>query len=1038
MTSFVNSGLNQRFSAIFYNKLIAIVDYDPLVNYTLSPSCDGILAEYNAQNSDSTIWSWAGQQVSGSQVFRPLFQSNTVYYTQAEMLSEWSCYADQEIIHVVNNISPKFIYPDSVCLGDTLFLKSTLHSPVNVVWHIGSDTVSGSNPYLITSQAGTTPVWVELIRAGVCTDTLLLDSIAVGQAQAAWMTSKNVICEGEILYLEGLDTTQTSYMWEVNGQIQTGESSANYGFSSANSGMFEIKLATENGACIAEQRDTVFVQNPTASFQINQTSHCYPTQIDFQNTSVNAVDYLWDFGNGDTSHLENPSFTFLQYPSSPVWLKVIDSLGCVDSTMRTDFENFETNISINTVEGCAPLSVQLESSGTSVNQWYWDLGNGVTSTDSIVNFVYTDTGAYTVTLIAQSLFGCTDTVTVNNAVIVHDVFINPVVQLSSNACAPAQYGFQANAHEPYTIVWDFGDGTSSSLANTNHFYLNSGQYQVQIEATSVQGCSVQMDIPNLAEVIGPTALFSPTNSVCLGDSSQFVNLSSDASLYTWYFGNGQSSNDVNPNISYAHSGLYDVTLIATDTFGCSQSLTIPQAAQVFDLPNPQFYFLDSIQCEDEVISMSVLANNYTMNTYFDGIFNTNQTMFFPDNIGWASFQLIETDSNGCINEYVDSVFIEDVVQPTISSINSICEDITLFQLQVDVPGGIWSGNGIDSSGNIHPDALGFGQYQYQYTYGNNCPAHDSILVKIDEKFNANFLLPNTVCQEDTTIYFQAVNDTGYWFVNGLSSNAFVNPTHLAIGNIAVSHVISNGACYDSVRHDMEVRPLPNLDVVIDQNELCFESELSIQGHLSPEYDQIWQAYHKETDSTHFFNQIPTFNQAGSWGIVLKLSDQFGCANSDSLGMVFMLDSIAPSSPEVIRSTVIDNEFTYTEWKSVDDLQKIWGYRIWRTDSEGNKALVDSVDLTTNYFTDYDARVHDEHYEYEITSINKCDLKNKASIGNSILLEGETVNGASNVFQWNPYVHWDEGVDYYELQVLTPENIWQTIKVVPGHINVTDY
>ncbi len=1023
---------------LYYYNYIAIQSYSPTVDYSISATCDGLAADYEALNSDSTIWSWPGNVSHGNLESRSLLQSNTVYYTHVDMLSETSCHASFEVIHVTNSVELKFFHADTICLGDTLFLHSTVGYPVNNTWHVGSDTAVGAYAYIVPNQSGIIPVWVELDRPGVCSDTILLDSVFVRNAEANWFSQKGVICVGEELQIQAQDTTQLSYVWQIDGMTQTNANQSDWLFSSTVSDTFEISLQVQNEACMSEFKDTIRVQGPTADFQINQQSNCYPTQVDFVNTSVGAISWDWDFGTGSTSQTQNPSYTFQQFPAVPVWLKVTDSLGCMDSVMSHDFEDFQADISIPTAEGCAPLSVQLKSSGTNAVQWNWDLGNGTISTDSIVNYVYADTGAYQVKLITTSQFGCTDTIIVDNAVIVHDVFINPVIQLSSNACAPAQYGFQANSFGANSVQWSFGDGTSSALENTNHFYLNPGSYNVHVEATSAEGCSADLDLPNAVQVIGPTALFTPANPTCLGDSSHFVNLSTDAAVYTWYFGNGTSNNAVNPNVYYGQSGIYDVTLVATDTFGCSQSYTLPNAAEVYSLPQPTFTVIDSIHCEDEPIQFSINSGTYSMTTTTSGNFNSNQTEFYPNNVGWMSFTLVETDANGCSNQFVDSVFIEDIIVPSILPIQSICEDVDSLQLLTDIQGGVWSGIGVDTNGLINPVVLGAGQHQFYYSYGNNCIAQDSIVVTVDEKLNANFLLPNVVCQYDTNVCFQAVHDTGYWYIDGTGHSTHFNPTLFQAGSMTVSHVIFNGACHDSVAHEIQIRPLPEIDLEIDQLELCYGSELDVVGTFSSGFNQYWKAYHKETDTTYLHNQIPVLNLPGSWGIILKLSDNYGCSSMDTLGSVSVLDTIAPSSPEIIRSTVIEDEFTYTEWNNVDDAQKIWGYHIWRTDQNGNEELIDSVDVETSYYTDYNANVHTNHYNYKITSINKCDLKNMPSFGNSILLQGETVEGASNQFRWNPYINWKDGVSHYELQVLTPEGTWETIKVVPGHINVTDY
>ena len=55
----------------------------------------------------------------------------------------------------------------------------------------------------------------------------------------------------------------------------------------------------------------------------------------------------------------------------------------------------------------------------------------------------------------------------------------------------------------------------------------------------------------------------------------FQNLTTNGYVYQWYFGDGGYSEDVHPNHVYDAPGMYQVTLIATDSKGCIDSITLP-------------------------------------------------------------------------------------------------------------------------------------------------------------------------------------------------------------------------------------------------------------------------------------------------------------------------------------------------------------------------------------------------------------------------------------------------------------------------------
>src|SRR5436190_4327662 len=68
-------------------------------------------------------------------------------------------------------------------------------------------------------------------------------------------------------------------------------------------------------------------QSPVASFSANVTTGCQPLSVQFNNTSLNAVSYLWTFGNGNTSNLANPSNVYNLSGNYTVTLTAFDASG---------------------------------------------------------------------------------------------------------------------------------------------------------------------------------------------------------------------------------------------------------------------------------------------------------------------------------------------------------------------------------------------------------------------------------------------------------------------------------------------------------------------------------------------------------------------------------------------------------------------------------------------------------------------------------------------------------------------------------------
>jgi PKD repeat protein len=134
---------------------------------------------------------------------------------------------------------------------------------------------------------------------------------------------------------------------------------------------------------------TVAGQNPVANFTASPLSGCSPLIVVFQDQSTGgATSWNWDFGNGNTSTLQNPTATYFTPGTYTVSLTATNVNGSNTLTRNqyiTVYEPPVTDFTANNMSGCFPLRVQFQdlSTGGAGNtnvSWQWDLGNGTTST----------------------------------------------------------------------------------------------------------------------------------------------------------------------------------------------------------------------------------------------------------------------------------------------------------------------------------------------------------------------------------------------------------------------------------------------------------------------------------------------------------------------------------------------------------------------------------------------------------------------------------------------------------------------------------
>lgn len=148
-------------------------------------------------------------------------------------------------------------------------------------------------------------------------------------------------------------------------------------------------------------------------------------------------------------------------------------------------------------------------------------------------------------------------------------------------CVPVTVFFQSNAENTdaiETALWEFGNGTiSSNLTAAVGGYQQQGLYTITYSVTSVDGCFFTHTEENMITVYNqPFASFSidPQTIVLPNTTADFLNFSQGSNEFVWIFNQTDSIDTFNASYDFpATPGVYPVTLLATNPWGCADSLT---------------------------------------------------------------------------------------------------------------------------------------------------------------------------------------------------------------------------------------------------------------------------------------------------------------------------------------------------------------------------------------------------------------------------------------------------------------------------------
>ena len=178
--------------------------------------------------------------------------------------------------------------------------------------------------------------------------------------------------------------------------------------------------------------------------------------------------------------------------------------------------------------------------------------------------------------------------------------------------------------------WFFGDGGTASVSDPVYTYYQPGTYTVTLTVEGIlPGTTASMTQEAIIEVY-PTAVaaftVTPSEISVPGDPIYVVNLSQGAEIYTWDFGDGNFSDEMNPVHYYQEEGTYTITLTANNQFNCPSSYTLQDA--VFAEADGQIDFPNAFTPNPTEAS----GGDYNPNSFSNDV-------FFPVHKGVTEYEL---------------------------------------------------------------------------------------------------------------------------------------------------------------------------------------------------------------------------------------------------------------------------------------------------------------------------------------------------------------------------------------------------------------
>ncbi len=690
-------------------------------------------------------------------------------------------------------------------------------------WSFGDGATSTlQSPVHTYASIGTYTVTLTVVNLSTGCDYTTMQTINITGERADFTASDTSLCRGATVTFNTTGVTPAnivSYNWDFGDG--TSAAAPNTAHIYTQNGTYDVRLIVTN---VLGCRDTVIkplyirVYGPSANFSITAPGACLNSAVAFTDGSVTdgvhpIVQWIWEYGDGITDTLTAPPFqhTYTTPGLYPVLLNVTDSKGCSDIILKSNLlliskpaADFISPDSLTCPNG--PISFINKSLGSALS-YLWDFGDGATSALPNPVHNYATDGSYTVKLIATDLYGCRDTINKPGYINIFTPVANFTMSDSLSTCPPLIVQFTNTSSISNTINWNFGDGTSSQVANPSHFYSTPGIFNVVLTVTGPGGCTAVKQ--KQVTVRGPQGNFTygPINS-CNPLTVNFTGTSTDRISFIWDFSDGSTNTTPDSVVSHTYTtpGSYLPKMILVDPAGCQVPITGPDTIFVRGAV-AKFVLTDSVFCDAALVNFTDLSFGndtiiaYQWNFGDGGTSSLQNPVHFYASAGLYNPQLIIRTQSGCTDTVSNPVPVKIVPSPqtAISASPPGCAPLTATfngsLLAVDTSAINWSwnfGNGNTSVLQNPPPQLytTAGSYNIQLIATNSSGCRDTVTQIINA-----YIVPVVTAGADTfickgtgtTITATGAANYAWTPAAGLSCTNCANP--VAIPDSVTSYIV---------------------------------------------------------------------------------------------------------------------------------------------------------------------------------------------------------------------------------------------------------
>jgi gliding motility-associated-like protein len=544
----------------------------------------------------SLMWGFGdgAVQETGTQPITHTYTEPTKAGVSLTVTNSYGCQSTiltKEMVNILPELVASFVPKDTfLCqITDAASFTNRSTGPGNLTysWDFGDgETSSAREPSHVYKTKGSYLVTLKVSSSEGCnTESVQHATLHVANFKSEIQVEEPLCRLNEIVFKNQSSPYAAKSHWIIDNKAYdlNGDDSIKTYFQET--GEKIIKLTSDFGPCkLATERIVNVYQVPELKgFLIREhTPCCAPVKITFTDTTAEAVKWKWYVYHTDydSANLKEITREYDYNTKYYINLEVTNKHGC-QSSITKSFKVSPPRVKIIPTKKdpdhyhvylCGKEKLGLKTESTiAIKDYFWDFGDGYTSTLATPEHSYAKEGNYQIILRYKLENGCEGEEQYLGSVSVTDEISNDFNVGSTDICGNTPVTFTAlnNYSDGVNYVWTFGDGETATSIHSNktqlHKYEKAGVFTVQL-ITQRGSCSDTIEKKNLLTVSPPFPKITEKNNTCAGnrDEVQLIQRSKETDIWHWDFGDGTTLSLNNDQEKITHrfpkTGIYNVVL----------------------------------------------------------------------------------------------------------------------------------------------------------------------------------------------------------------------------------------------------------------------------------------------------------------------------------------------------------------------------------------------------------------------------------------------------------------------------------------------